>query len=310
VEEGKAYGLSDKGAELYAAYRGKALNNAVKNSYGHDLGMSSRNPQQIEKEALADQAKFYRDHGVSAQEAGERAQRDMRLIKESGEYGGINYAAPVGQIRQKMDNLEKSAQESRHEIVMGGPGRGTRRVERLSMGKLKEYSSTKYEPIIQEAADKHGVDPNLIRAVITLESNFDPNIVNQESGATGLMQLTPKGAGAGMTDAARKNPRQNIMKGTAFLKEMLDKYHGREDMALRAYHSGPGNVDQGNLGPKGKAYAPQVLAYRNQYASVDLGTQAKDIQATNPDMASTSKPDYEDMVKRAEKLQAGVRGKN
>lgn len=147
VEEGKAYGLSDKGADLYAAYRGKAFDNAVKNSYGHDLGMSSRNPQQIEREALADQAKFYRDQGVDPQEARERAQRDIGLIKESGTYGGINYAAPVGQIRQKMDQVEKMAQESRHQIVMGGPGGAPRGVGRLD-GETLLNNSSKYADII------------------------------------------------------------------------------------------------------------------------------------------------------------------
>ncbi|MFA5183589.1 MAG: conjugal transfer protein TraG N-terminal domain-containing protein [Syntrophales bacterium] len=299
VEEGKAYGLSEKGAELYAAYRGKAFDNAVKNSYGHDLGMSSRNPQQIEKEALADQAKFYRDQGVDPKEAGERAKRDIGLIKDSGMYGGINYAAPVGQIRQKMDNLEKTAQQSRHDIVMGGTGAAPRGLQRLSHEDLQNAS--KYEDFIQEAAAKHGVDPNLIRGVIQQESNFNPD-AKSPKGALGLMQLMKDTAGPGVN---RNDFRQNIMRGTEYLKEQLDRYHGNESMALAAYNAGPHNVDNGKAMSfkETRHFVPQVLSYKQQFASVDLGKQSTDIQTNNPDLASNNKIDYQELQKRV-----GVKG--
>jgi hypothetical protein len=298
VEEGKAYGLSDKGAELYAAYRGKAFNNAVKNSYGHDLGMSSRNPQQIEKEALADQTKFYRDHGVSAQEAGERAQRDMRLIKESGEYGGINYAAPVGQIRQKMDNLEKSAQESRHEIVMGGPGPGSRGVKPLNDQVRKQVAG--HDDIIQRASQKYGVDANLIRGVIAQESEGKTGATGRvaKSGqAMGLMQLMPETAQSlGVKDPY--NPEQNIMGGTKYLAGLLKQYHGREDLALAAYNAGPDNVDKGKAMSfkETRHYVPQVLSNKEQFAAVDTGTLAKETTGLDD---RQGKIDYAELQKRA-----------
>jgi soluble lytic murein transglycosylase-like protein len=196
-----------------------------------------------------------------------------------------------------MDNLEKTAQESRHQIIMGGPGAARGGSQRLSHDDLQ--NAAKYEGIIQEAAAEHGVDPNLIRGVIKQESNFNPG-AKSPKGAMGLMQLT-EGTAEDMGVTDRKDPKQNIMGGTKYLAGLLKQYHGNEEKALAAYNAGPDNVDKGKAMSfkETRHFVPQVLAYRNQYASVDLGKQAKDIQAINPDLAPMGKVGLDELKKRA-----------
>ena len=97
------------------------------------------------------------------------------------------------------------------------------------------------DDIIRRASIKWGVPEDLIRGVISAESNFGVNRTSPK-GAMGLMQLMPGTArDLGVTNAF--DPEQNIMGGTEYLKKQLDKYHDVE-LALAAYNAGSGNVDK------------------------------------------------------------------
>ena len=99
-----------------------------------------------------------------------------------------------------------------------------------------------YGPLIQEASRRYQVDPALIRAVIQAESGGNPAAVSS-SGAQGLMQLMPAtAADLGVKDAF--DPRQNIMAGTSYLRQLLDRYHGEVKLALAAYNWGLGNLER------------------------------------------------------------------
>jgi len=95
-------------------------------------------------------------------------------------------------------------------------------------------------PIILKHANKHNVDPYLVKAVISVESNFNNNATSW-AGAAGLMQLMPA-TGYGMGARNLYDPDDNIGAGTRYLRAMLDRYKGRLDLAIAAYNAGPGNV--------------------------------------------------------------------
>jgi soluble lytic murein transglycosylase-like protein len=115
------------------------------------------------------------------------------------------------------------------------------------------------EIILREAA-RHGVRPELVRAVIRVESAFDPH-ARSAKGAMGLMQLMPTTA-SDLRVVNPYDPKQNIRGGVAYLRRLLDRYDNDEELALAAYNAGPGTVARyGNQVPpfrETRAYLQRV----------------------------------------------------
>ena len=98
------------------------------------------------------------------------------------------------------------------------------------------------EALVKEAAERHRMDPALIRAVIETESHWNAGAVSRK-GAVGLMQLVPSTAQRfGVKDMF--SPKQNVDAGVRYLKSLLERYNGNLDLALAAYNAGEGAVDR------------------------------------------------------------------
>lgn len=98
------------------------------------------------------------------------------------------------------------------------------------------------EALVKEAAERHRMNPDLIRAVIQTESGWNAAAVSRK-GAVGLMQLVPSTAQRfGVKDMF--SPKQNVDAGVRYLKTLLERYNGNLELALAAYNAGEGAVDR------------------------------------------------------------------
>ena len=128
-----------------------------------------------------------------------------------------------------------------------------------------------YDPIIEQAAEEHGLDPNLVRAVIAAESGGKPTARSNKN-AKGLMQLIDTTAAAmGVNNVW--DPKQNINGGAKYLRKMLERYNGNISLAAAAYNAGPGSVDKHKGIPpiaETKQYVQRVMNYLQQFKQEEL----------------------------------------
>lgn len=106
----------------------------------------------------------------------------------------------------------------------------------------------RYDALIEQHTQTYGVSADLVRAVIQVESGYNPR-ARSPKGAMGLMQLMP-GTAAEFGVRSPYNPDQNIRGGVAYLRTLLDRYREDETLALAAYNAGPTAVEKyGNAVP-------------------------------------------------------------
>jgi len=126
----------------------------------------------------------------------------------------------------------------------------------------------RYDAHIEEAAKLYKIPEPLIRAVIRVESDYDPNVVSV-CGAEGLMQLMP-GTSDRMGVEKPFDPRQNILGGTRYLRILANMFEGDVILTIAGYHAGEGNVVKYGGVPPFKTtvgYVKKVLKYYVQYAA-------------------------------------------
>ena len=119
--------------------------------------------------------------------------------------------------------------------------------------------ATTYDPIIQNASTRQGVDARLVKAVIQVESAYQPR-ARSSRGAMGLMQLMPKTARQYQANSPY-DPRSNIEAGVKYLRALLDQFE--LPLALAAYNAGEGAVRRfGGMPPfpETRAYVSKILA--------------------------------------------------
>ena len=130
-----------------------------------------------------------------------------------------------------------------------------------------EGNTYRIDTLINHYADKFNLNRSLLKAVIKVESNFDPKVVSSK-GAQGLMQLMPETAKeVGVSNPF--SPSDSIYGGSRYLRKMLDTFDLNLDYALAAYNAGPGAVRKyGGIPPYDETenYVKLVKHYFNYYS--------------------------------------------
>lgn len=130
---------------------------------------------------------------------------------------------------------------------------------------------SRYDAHIRQAATLYQIPEELVRAVIKVESDYDPRAVSRAN-ARGLMQLIPETAERMMvTDMF--DPRQNIFGGVRYLRVLANLFNGDLQLTIAAYNAGEGAVTRhGGIPPyeETRAYVAKVLAYYNYFRTAGL----------------------------------------
>jgi soluble lytic murein transglycosylase-like protein len=199
----------------------------------------------------------------------------IALPQES--YAGLyKYKTPSGDV---LITTEARPEYELLEVISGPhPSKGSSTSQQRSASKTKSaskprrktqkkrYGEDDFDDIIGEASEAYDVPFAFIKAVIRIESNFQPAAVSH-AGAMGLMQLMPRTAESlNVTDAF--DPRQNIFGGAKFLRILIDRYDGDINLILAAYNAGDAAVARYDGIPYAKTrdYVASVYFWYKEYS--------------------------------------------
>jgi soluble lytic murein transglycosylase-like protein len=131
----------------------------------------------------------------------------------------------------------------------------------------------RYGKFIMDAAERYRLDPELIRAIIKVESSFNPYAVS-EKGAMGLMQLMPETAKE-MQVGTPFEAKENIMGGSRYLRKMLNLFDGDLRLGLAAYNAGPNKVMENGAIPKIPETEQYVKKVMQEYDRIRVNALAR-----------------------------------
>jgi hypothetical protein len=145
--------------------------------------------------------------------------------------------------------------------------------ESRSLGSSGSTNRVQIQALVEQAARRHDVDPQLVHAVIRQESGYDPFAVSSK-GAMGLMQLMPATADRfGVQNIF--DPAENVQGGVQYLRHLLDRYNGDPRLTLAAYNAGEGAVDRYGDVPPYRETVDYVSKVRRLYGS-SVGSAQQD----------------------------------
>jgi soluble lytic murein transglycosylase-like protein len=173
------------------------------------------------------------------------SQASAQITQKLGTDGVIELSSP-----RKPEARTGKAEPKR--VVMPTPGSAVR--------------ATRFDDYIREASRLYRIPEPLIRAVIKVESNFDPRAVSPAN-AHGLMQLIPATAERMMVNDIF-DPRQNILGGTRYLRILANTFNGNLQLTIAAYNAGERAVARyGGIPPyeETQQYVVHVLSYYEAY---------------------------------------------
>jgi hypothetical protein len=199
----------------------------------------------------------------------------VSVLDERGQRVYINMAPPPARGTASSKNGSQSSNATKGNLSASGVSGGlaseqmANATQNAANGASHGLSSARLEELVQSTAARHGVNPNLVRAVIETESGGNPSAVSRK-GAVGLMQLMPTTA----LELGVKNmysAAENLEAGVRYLHTLLDRYNGDLDRALAAYNAGAGAVDRAGGVPKYRETREYVKKVTSNYLAADAG---------------------------------------
>ena len=205
---------------------------------------------------------------VGSTAADDLFQRIMQMDVSSNDFDSESMALTFGEILPKLHTVPTELQFRKAVWAESLMSQYTQPSieEKGYIARGQDLKTLRYDTIINKVADRHNVDPALIKAIITVESYFNDK-AESHKGAKGLMQLMPRTAKElGVTDIL--DPEQNIDAGARYYKWLLERLKGKHDLALAAYNAGIKRVmDYRGIPPfaETRAYVIKVQRYYKKY---------------------------------------------